>query len=108
MKQPANVVFLAAELAAAGVPSSRAAISADKLCRWGRTFNRISERLCGGEKEWGRWSDDVAKLQARAERRLDTLERQCANELVGFRRIKIQRVSLHLVCLAATAETPLL
>lgn len=73
-----------------------------------RTFKLISERLCKGEEEWGRWSDDVAKLQARAERRLDTLERQCADELVGFRRIKIQRVSLHLVCLAATAETALL
>lgn len=108
MKQPANVVFLAAELAAAGVPSARAAITADKLCRWGRTFTRIAEKLCGGQEEWGRWSDDVAKLQARAERRLDTIERQCQDELVGFRRVKVQRASLHLVCLAATAETSLL
>lgn len=36
-----NVVFLAAELAAAGVPAGRAAIMADKLCRLGRQFKRI-------------------------------------------------------------------
>lgn len=46
MKQPKNETFLAAELAACGVPSGRAAMAAAELCRLGRRYFRLSELLC--------------------------------------------------------------
>lgn len=55
MREPdvKNVTYLAAELASIGVGSTRAAKTATELCRLGRSYKRLSERLCGGEDEWG-------------------------------------------------------
>lgn len=68
-----NVVFLAAELTAADVSPARAAILACELVELGRRYKRLKEKLCGGEEEWGAWSDDVAKLQERAMRRCEEI-----------------------------------
>lgn len=68
-----NVTYLAAELSAAGVPPVRAAELATDLCRIGRRYKRLKERLCGGEEEWGPWDTSVETLQERANRKCDQL-----------------------------------
>lgn len=64
-KEPANETYLAAELALV-MPPARAANTAVELCRIGRAYKRMAERLCGGEEEWGVWSTGVEKAQERA------------------------------------------
>lgn len=68
-----NVTYLAAELSAAGVPPVRAAVLATDLCRIGRRYKRLREKLCGGEEEWGPWDTSVETLQDRANRKCDQL-----------------------------------
>ncbi len=51
--EPKNETFLAAELASIGVHPVKAAIAAHDLCKMGRRYKRLAERLCGGEEEWG-------------------------------------------------------
>jgi hypothetical protein len=63
-KEPKNETYLAAELALV-MPPGRAAITARELCRIGRSYKRVAERLCGGVEEWGDWSKRVEKAQER-------------------------------------------
>ena len=76
MSEPSNVVYLAAELASAGAGSTRAAKAAVELCKLGRRYRRLSERLCGGEEEWEPWDDRVARLQEQAQALLFRLHRK--------------------------------
>lgn len=69
---PSNATCLAAELMAAAIPRFRplpfqAAVLATDLCALGRRYKRLSERLCGGEEEWGRYPAAGDRM-ARAER----------------------------------------
>jgi hypothetical protein len=48
------------------VPPCRAAILATDLCALGRRYKRLSERLCGGEEEWGPYPK-AGELMARVE-----------------------------------------
>lgn len=65
MKEPRNEVYLAAELAQV-MPPVRAARVAVELCAIGRSYETVAERLCGGEEEWGPWSDRVSAAQEKA------------------------------------------
>lgn len=64
-KEPKNETFLAAELAQVTRPVFAARL-AEELCAIGRSYNALAERLCGGEEEWGCWSDRVERAQQRA------------------------------------------
>jgi hypothetical protein len=64
-KEPKNETYLAAELALV-MPPARAAMTAVELCKIGRAYKRMAEKLCGGSEEWGDWNDDVGKAQERA------------------------------------------
>jgi hypothetical protein len=69
---PSNATCLAAEFMAAAIPRLRplpyqAAVLATDLCALGRRYKRLSERLCGGEEEWGRYPEAGDRM-ARAER----------------------------------------
>lgn len=64
-KEPRNETYLAAELAQV-MPPVRAARVALELCSIGRSYKTVAGRLCGGESEWGAWSDKVGKAQERA------------------------------------------
>lgn len=77
MKQPSNETALAAELMAAALPRFKAgpwaaASLAAELCALGRTYFRLSERLCGGEEEWGPYPHAQALIE-RTERRRSKL-----------------------------------
>jgi hypothetical protein len=77
MKQPSNETALAAELMAAALPRFTAgpwaaASLASELCALGRTYFRLSERLCGGEDEWGPHPHAQALIE-RCERRREKL-----------------------------------
>jgi hypothetical protein len=112
-KEPANVVFLAAELARWGtmpsptmISSNRCAYAATEACAIGRSFTRIAEKLCGGEEEWGRWSEAVERAQARAERRKEKL-RATATALLDPFGCKVTGESLHLRACVGGQETVL-
>lgn len=89
MKQPKPVVFLAAEIAMScpEVLPGRAAILADKLCRLGRGFNRIAERIANE-------GDPEEKLSAQ----LDRWENAAADLVAGLP-ITFERAALHLQCI---------
>ena len=74
MAEPKNETHLAAELYAARpnkmVTPGRCAMVAAELCALGRTYKRLSERLCGGEEEWGRYPGAESRIAA-CERRRD-------------------------------------
>jgi hypothetical protein len=77
VKQPSNEAYLAAELMAAAIPKHapapfRAAALASELCSLGRLYFRLSERLCGGEDEWGPMPRAQALIE-RTERRRERL-----------------------------------
>jgi hypothetical protein len=103
MKTPSNEAYLAAELMAAAIPKykprpTQAAHLASELCRIGRTWKRISERLCGGEEEWGPWSDHVASLQARAQTTRQRLFERAEKMLKESPfRATVESESLHLI-----------
>ena len=82
MSEPSNTVYLAAELASVSGLPTRAAKAAVELCKIGRRFKRLSERLCGGEEEWGPWDERVERTQEQARALLDRLHRK-AIRLVG-------------------------
>lgn len=68
---PSNATCLAAELMASAIPKFkatpyRAATLATDLCALGRRYKRLSERLCGGEEEWGPYPQAGDRM-ARAE-----------------------------------------
>lgn len=73
--QPKNETFLAAELAAIGIAPGRAAIAAHELCKMGRRYFRLSERLCGGEDEWGPHPHAQARIE-RAEKARSRLRKR--------------------------------
>jgi hypothetical protein len=85
MIQPSNQAYLAAELMAAQIPKyypnpNAAAGLATMLCRLGRTYFRLSERLCGGEEEWGahpRAQALIERCEARRSRLHDTMVKHC-------------------------------
>jgi len=82
MKQPSNETCLAAELMRFAPPRFRvtpfrAAHTAALLCALGRRYRRLSERLCGGEEEWGRYPDAGVRL-TRAEKRRDAIADKAA------------------------------
>lgn len=116
-KEPVNETFLAAELAYAA-PSRRrrqfcgprCAYVARELCALGRRYNRLSERLCGGEEEWGRWSEAVERRQEEAHATLAKIEKRAAEVLKPWgRNARLERGDLHLaVCSGPFAKTVLL
>lgn len=84
MKQPSNETALAAELMAAALPRFKAgpwaaASLAAELCSLGRRYFRLSERLCGGEEEWGRYPEAGERIE-RAEKRRTRKMRKLAKE----------------------------
>lgn len=94
--EPKNETFLAAELAQV-MPPVHAARTAVELCRIGRSYKRMAERLCGGEEQWGRWDDSVEKAQelayASQGRRLVR-----ARKLVAGLSVRVDVSGLILVC----------
>lgn len=82
-KEPANETYLAAELAQV-MPPARAAITAQALCAIGRTYKRVAERLCGGEAEWGSWSDNVEAMQEKARKAQGRRIGMAASHVVGL------------------------
>ncbi len=68
MSQPKNETFLAAELAACGVPPGRAALTAHELCRLGRRYFRLSERLCNEPDDDEKTAKARSRVRERAER----------------------------------------
>jgi hypothetical protein len=71
-----NVVHLAAELASTpGASSFRAAALATELCHLGARYFRLSERLCGGEEEWGPYPGAKALIERTERARERLLER---------------------------------
>ncbi len=114
MKTPSNETYLAAELMAARIPRfkprpTQAAHLATELCRIGRTWKRISERLCGGEEEWGQWSDRVASLQDRAHRSRQRLFERAEKMLKESPfKATLEAESLHLMVLTKGEGTALL
>jgi hypothetical protein len=69
MKKPKNETCLAAELARCHpeITAYRCALVAAELCAIGRRYNRLAERLCGGEDVWGRYPEAGKRIE-RAER----------------------------------------
>lgn len=78
-----NETHLAAELAESGIRASMAAHYAYELCRLGRSYKRVAEKLCGGEEEWGPWSDKVEKTMARAHEQQETRVSSANLMLIG-------------------------
>ena len=78
-----NVTYLAAELTRAN-PSKGShvcAAVATELCKLGGRYFRLSEKLCGGEEQWGRYPE-AAKRIARAEKARERLLGQALGLLV--------------------------
>jgi hypothetical protein len=59
-------------------------MTAQQLCAIGRRYKRVAERLCGGEEEWGPWSDGVEKAQARAHKDQENRLKLAAAHVVGL------------------------
>ncbi len=86
-KQPKNETFLAAELAACGVPPGKAAFAAQELCRLGRRYFRLSESLCS-------YPDDEGKRE-KARTRVALKVDNVANSLMAeFMRVPGGRIWL--------------
>jgi hypothetical protein len=80
VKETKNETFLAAEFAACGVPPGKSAIAATDLCAMGRRYFRLSERLCGGEEEWGPQPEAQGRIE-KAEARRTRLGERIAEKL---------------------------
>ena len=95
--EPSNECYLSAELSKVVAVPGQAAHIAAELCHIGRSYRRLAERLCGGEAEWGRWSDRVEKAQSRAYNAKGSLLLR-ARALVAGLPVAIEEHDLHLQC----------
>ena len=107
--EPRNVTCLAAELAAAAIPKHkptpyRAAALASQLCYLGRSYRRLSERLCGGEEEWGRYPEAEARIDRADKRRKRLIEQ--AEKLCGESPFRVTIETCDLAFKAVTVRGP--